>query len=379
MKFLTARVRAARHRRRRSLRAGGGTDLNGDTPPDARDVVIQVFDVCTGAVTVVGTVDGDGDPFASDEGDGKGRHLRRARAAASRRSAAPATTQRAVPDRRVLRRRHLQARPSHLRDRPRLPAARPVRDRRRRRRSSPRAPTPTATASRTISTTVPTRRTRTRGHRRRRRGRRLRSRLPDVSRAPTATPTSTGAARRPQARSPRRPTRTPSRPHHRRRPRPTRRRRRRPPTPGALDRFHCYGVRAPRGAPRDVTLVDRFGATTVGVGEPRRVCNPANVAGIRPDRARAPGPFPRLSHSAERPLVTLPRRQKIDEPVRHHQRRPRPARAAARAERQEPDRAAAAARSGHRRPLPVLPHRPRPHAREGHPRRRPARVARRST
>src|SRR4029077_7198732 len=55
-----------------SCESGPATDLNGDTPPDARDIVIQVFDVCTGEVTVVGTLEGDGDPFQSDEEDGPG-------------------------------------------------------------------------------------------------------------------------------------------------------------------------------------------------------------------------------------------------------------------------------------------------------------------
>ena len=54
----------------------GGTDLNGDVPPDARDVVLQVFDVPTASTTGVGTVgDLDHDPFQGgpdDEGDGTG-------------------------------------------------------------------------------------------------------------------------------------------------------------------------------------------------------------------------------------------------------------------------------------------------------------------
>ena len=54
----------------------GGTDLNGDVPPDARDVVLQVFDVPTATTTGVGTVGNlDHDPFQGgpdDEGDGTG-------------------------------------------------------------------------------------------------------------------------------------------------------------------------------------------------------------------------------------------------------------------------------------------------------------------
>ncbi len=55
--------------------APSGTDLNGDVPPLARDVVIQLFDVRAGAVTVVGTAgDFEHDPFGGgdDNGSGKG-------------------------------------------------------------------------------------------------------------------------------------------------------------------------------------------------------------------------------------------------------------------------------------------------------------------
>lgn len=46
----------------------GGTDLNGDTPPDANDLVIQVFDVDTGQTQTIGTVvDGGGDPLGGGE------------------------------------------------------------------------------------------------------------------------------------------------------------------------------------------------------------------------------------------------------------------------------------------------------------------------
>src|SRR5262249_19020183 len=35
--------------------ASGGTDLNGDTPPDADDLVLRIFDLGTGITTTVGT------------------------------------------------------------------------------------------------------------------------------------------------------------------------------------------------------------------------------------------------------------------------------------------------------------------------------------
>jgi hypothetical protein len=83
-------------------------------------------------------------------------------------------------------------------------------------------------------------------------------------------------------------------------------------TPIPLDHFHCYGVRAPRAAPNeDATLVDRFGTTTVGVADPRRVCNPANVNGHDSTAPTHPGHF--LGYRVKRsgPIVPLPRRQVI--------------------------------------------------------------------
>jgi hypothetical protein len=51
------------------------------------------------------------------------------------------------------------------------------------------------------------------------------------------------------------------------------------PTPSALDHFECYDARhAPRLIP-DVSLVDEFGARTVTLGEPTRICNPADKNG----------------------------------------------------------------------------------------------------
>ena len=55
---------------------GGGTDLNGDFPPDAKDEVLQVFDVSIARTTTVGTSGSFAhDPFQGgpeDEGDGTG-------------------------------------------------------------------------------------------------------------------------------------------------------------------------------------------------------------------------------------------------------------------------------------------------------------------
>jgi len=84
------------------------------------------------------------------------------------------------------------------------------------------------------------------------------------------------------------------------------------PTAGALDYFHCYGVRAPSATVnQNVTLVDRFGSTSVDVVEPRRVCNPADVDG---NDASAPSHAThflgyRIRRNGTR--VALPRRQEI--------------------------------------------------------------------
>ncbi len=53
--------------------ATGGTDLNGDVPPAADDVVIQLFDITATAITVLGTAgDATHDPFQGGTGDGSG-------------------------------------------------------------------------------------------------------------------------------------------------------------------------------------------------------------------------------------------------------------------------------------------------------------------
>jgi hypothetical protein len=49
----------------------GGTDLNGDVPPAADDIVIQLFDITTPGITLLGTADGN-DPFQGGTGDGSG-------------------------------------------------------------------------------------------------------------------------------------------------------------------------------------------------------------------------------------------------------------------------------------------------------------------
>jgi hypothetical protein len=83
------------------------------------------------------------------------------------------------------------------------------------------------------------------------------------------------------------------------------------PTP-VPDHFHCYGVRAPRlSGASGVTLIDRFGSTTVDVVEPRRVCNPANVDGADPSALTHPGHLLGYRLRRSGPLVALPRRQKI--------------------------------------------------------------------
>ena len=53
----------------------GGTDLNGDFPPDAKDEVLQIFDLAFARTTTVGATGGTHDPFQGgpdDEADGSG-------------------------------------------------------------------------------------------------------------------------------------------------------------------------------------------------------------------------------------------------------------------------------------------------------------------
>ncbi|MCC6848671.1 MAG: PD40 domain-containing protein [Deltaproteobacteria bacterium] len=279
-----------------------GSDLNGDTPPDAGDIVIQLFDVCTGEVTVVGTFDG-GDPFQSggEGGDGETIYVATGRciedlgigcetdaecptgafceAQTCQRdhrpcvadldcppnvpcvtdargkivAASPDTDDDGVPD-------HLDGCPDTY-----DPAQRDTDgdlagdacD-----LDCPQCPVPTATPTggggATPTFTPPP---------------------PTATVGPTSTIEATPTAL---------------------------------PTPSALDRFHCYGVRAPGGAPgATVTLVDRFGATQIGVADPRRVCNPANVDGQDPSAPTHPGHL--LGYRIRRSgrIAPLPRRQEI--------------------------------------------------------------------
>jgi hypothetical protein len=276
------------------------TDLNGDTPPDARDVVIQLFDVCTGEVTVVGTFDGQGDPFqGTDPGEviypATGRCIETLGGTCGANAdcptaafcdfseckrdhrtcdddedcppavpcvkgpsgaivvASPDTDGDGVPD-------HLDNCPDAANsdqldtDGDRAGDACDL--------DCPTCPGPTATAG---GGATPT---------------------------PTSTPTPTDQGPTPTATFPGSP--TPG------------------PTPAALDRFHCYGVRAPNGAPGvGVTLVDRFGTTQVGVSEPRRVCNPANVNGSDPTAPDHEGHLLGYRIRRSGPIVRLPRRQEI--------------------------------------------------------------------
>ena len=80
-----------------------------------------------------------------------------------------------------------------------------------------------------------------------------------------------------------------------------------------LDHFQCYDVpRAP--AIPGVTLVDRFGTTTVDAMQSQRICNPANVNGNDPT---APAHLPHfLGYQIRRtsPRVALPRGEVVVNP-----------------------------------------------------------------
>jgi Tol biopolymer transport system component len=280
------------------------TDLNGDTPPDARDIVIQVFDVCTGEVTVVGTWDGIEDPFQAEEGEGKGsvviptsgRCIETLGGACDGDGQCPTGS---FCDANTCKRDHRPCDddidcppnvpcvkgpsgrivaaspdsdddgvPDHLDNCPAAAnpdqtdtdgdAAGDACD-----LDCPACPEPTITATPTGGAATPTPGAPTA--------------TPTPSTTPTVTSTPTGGG-----------------------------------TPSPLDRFHCYGVRAPRAAPNvGVTLVDRFGSTSVGVADPRRVCNPANVAGQDPTAPTHPGHLVGYRIKRRGAIVPLPKRQDI--------------------------------------------------------------------
>jgi Tol biopolymer transport system component len=286
------------------------TDLNGDTPPDARDIVIQLFDVCTGEVTVVGTWDGTEDPFQSEEGEGKGsvvvptsgRCIETLGGACDGDGQCPTG---AFCDANTCKRDHRPCDddedcpptvpcvtgptgrivaaspdsdddgvPDHLDNCPAAKnpdqtdtdgdAAGDACD-----LDCPECPAPTVTPTSTAPVPTPTKTSTEPGPT-------LTPGEPTATPTPIATPTTGGG------------------------------------TPSPLDRFHCYGVRAPRAAPGvDVTLVDRFGSTTVGVADPRRVCNPANVAGQDPTAPTHPGHLLGYRIKRSGPIVPLPKRQDI--------------------------------------------------------------------
>ncbi len=287
-----------------------GSDLNGDTPPDTRDLVIQVFDVCTGEVTVVGTVGGGGDPFQSDDEDGPGAVIFPATGRCietlggvcdgvgqcptgafcedgtckrdHRTCAIDLDCPPTVPCITDQRGQILAASPDT--DGDGVPdqldncpdAANPNQEDTDDDRTGDAcdldcATCPARTATPVAPTPTPT------------------STVADV---PTGTPTPTPTSTLGDV-----PSDTPT---------PTA-----TATPGPLDRFHCYGVRAPNAAPRPVTLVDRFGTTDVRIQEPRRVCNPANVAGIDPTAPDHDAHLLGYRIRRNGPLVDLPRRQQI--------------------------------------------------------------------
>ncbi len=296
----------------------GATDLNGDEPPDARDTVIQVFNVCTGEVTVVGTVGGEGDPFQADEGDGpggtifvaSGRCIETLGGTCGENGDCPTG---AFCDASTCKRDHrpcvgdidcppsvpcvtglggqiLAASPDsdgdgvpdHLDNCPDTPN--PNQEDTDDDRAGdacdldcPTCPDPVPTPTSTVAV-EPTR-------------------TPTPTPTPTLTPTSTDGSTATPTQSPT-PSQTPTATGA-------------TPTP-VRDHFHCYGVRAPRlSGAADVRLVDRFGETTVDVVEPRRVCNPANVDGSDPTAPQHPGHLLGYRIRRNGPLVQLPRRQKI--------------------------------------------------------------------
>ena len=269
----------------------GGTDLNGDVPPDAADEVIQLFDVTTGVTTGVGTVgDFTHDPFqgGTDDGSGKGGtvFLASGRCIETLGGTCDANADcgpAAFCDDQTCKRDHRTCVtdldcppgvPCITDERGTFVAASPDTDGDGVPDHLDNCPdvanpdqadtdgdsvgdacdldectgcaTPTASATSTGTPVVAT-----------------------ASATPTPTPsaTPTAATFTPAATDTFTPAATPT------------------STPGPiLDHFQCYDVHAQAGgtAVSAVTLVDRFGTTTMSAMEPRRVCNPADEDGADP-------------------------------------------------------------------------------------------------
>ena len=243
--------------------SNGGTDLDGDTPPDARDVVIQVYDACHDVVTVIGAYDGTGDPFADDDtGLGTGIFPTSGRCIETLDATCDATTRcptGAYCGDGVCKRDHRTC----------------VSDA----DCPPNVPCVTGKGGRIVAASPDTDGDGVPDHL---------DNCPDVAN-PDQLDTDgdfTGDACDLLCGTC-------------------------VSTP-VLDPFYCYGVRAAKNAPNvGITLADKFGTTTIGVGDPRRVCAPADVAGS--DRA-APTHPDRLSGYRvlrKRQRVPLPKHQLI--------------------------------------------------------------------
>ncbi len=246
---------------------GGGTDLDGDTPPDARDTVIQVFDACGGAVTVVGTVDGPGDPFGSEESDGVGTGIFVTSGRCIETLAASCDASLRCPtgsfcDGGTCKRDHRTC----------------VTDL----DCPPNVPCVTGTSGRIVAASPDSDDDGVPDHL---------DNCPDV---PNPDQRDTDGDRAGDACDLDCPLCA-------------------EPPPSVLDPFRCYGVRVRKGAPHaTVTLVDRYGTTTVGVGDPVRVCLPANVMGTDPAAPDHASHFVAYNILRKPKRVKLPRRLQIE-------------------------------------------------------------------
>ncbi len=295
---------------------GGGTDLNGDFPPDARDLVIQLFDVTTGRVTVVGTVGGPtSDPFqGGGDGDGPAGTVFVAAGRCIETLGTSCVTNADCPlgafcDAEACKRDHRPC-ASDLDCPPLVPcvtdesgfivAASPDSDG----DGVPdhldncpdtanpdqqdldddgtgdacdleclTCPTPMATATPTPMDIV--------------------TPEPSASATVTETPAASGTAEATTTPTPTA-TFTPS-----------------PPTPRPPRHFQCYGVQAEPPTQRisGVSLTDQFGATTMTVDRPRRICNPADKNGEDPTAPDDPDHLVGYAIKASRPRFTRVRDQ----------------------------------------------------------------------
>jgi len=84
------------------------------------------------------------------------------------------------------------------------------------------------------------------------------------------------------------------------------------PTPGTLRRFACYGAHGGAVKGVDVSLTDEFGAHTASVGEPKRICNPADQDDLDPGALSDPAHLVAYRLAGVQPRFARRRNQSVE-------------------------------------------------------------------